>query len=80
MFFVRKGEAARIRSHEDLYGLEIGTKINANYFSRFDRDENLRKQPVSSVAQNFKKLLLGRVDAVVWPSEVNSAYFSTDGT
>ncbi|HCY83639.1 MAG TPA: hypothetical protein DHV36_00725 [Desulfobacteraceae bacterium] len=66
IFFVRKGEAQRIRSYEDLYGLEIGTKINAKYFSRFDRDENLIKQPVSSVSQSFKKLMRNRIDAVVY--------------
>lgn len=66
VFFVRKGEAGRIRTYEDLHGLAIGTKIDARYFPRFDRDPDLNKQPVSSVAQNFKKLLLGRVDAVIY--------------
>lgn len=66
IFFVRKGDADRIKTYEDLYGLRIGTKIRARYFPRFDRDHNLKKQPVSSVAQNFKKLLLNRVDTVIY--------------
>lgn len=66
IFFVRKGEAGRIQSYEDLYGLTIGTKINARYFSRFDRDPKILKQPVSSVEQNFNKLLLKRIDAVIY--------------
>nr|WP_161626869.1 transporter substrate-binding domain-containing protein [Desulfospira joergensenii] len=66
IFFVRKGEAKRIQSYGDLYGLEIGTKINSKYFPRFDQDEKLKKQPVSSVEQNFRKLLLKRIDAVIY--------------
>ena len=66
IFFVRKGEAGRIQKYEDLYGLEIGTKINSKYFPRFDQDKRLKKQPVSSVKQNFNKLLLKRIDAVIY--------------
>lgn len=66
IFFVRKGEADRIQSYEDLYGLEIGTKIRSRYFPRFDTDQKIKKQPVSSIEQNFKKLLLHRVDAVIY--------------
>lgn len=66
MFFVRKGEADRIRSYDDLYGLEIGTKIDSKYFPRFDNDAKLIKQPVSSVEQNLKKLLLKRIDTVIY--------------
>ena len=66
MFFVRKGEEARITRYDDLYGLIIGTKIHSRYFSRFDQDQNLKKEPVSNVEQNFKKLLAGRIDAVIY--------------
>ncbi|WDP91181.1 MAG: transporter substrate-binding domain-containing protein [Desulfobacter sp.] len=66
VFFVRKGEARRIQAYEDLYGLEIGTKIHSKYFPRFDQDKNLNIQPVSSLEQNFKKLLLKRIDAVIY--------------
>lgn len=66
IFFVRKGEANRIQSYEDLYGLEIGTKIHSKYFPRFDSDARLSKQPVSSVEQNFNKLLRKRIDTVIY--------------
>jgi len=65
-FFVRKGEANRIQEYRNLYGLEIGTKINSRYFPRFDKDEKLKKQPISGIEQNFKKLLLKRIDTVIY--------------
>lgn len=66
MFFVRKGEANRIQSYKDLYGLRIGTKIHSKYFSKFDSDESLNKHPASNVEQNFKMLLLKRLDTVIY--------------
>ena len=66
IFFVRKGEANRIQSYKDLYGLEIGTKIHSKYFPQFDSDDRLNKQPVSSVEQNFKMLLQNRIDTVIY--------------
>ncbi|MBU2513661.1 transporter substrate-binding domain-containing protein [bacterium] len=66
IFFVRRGEEHRIKKYEDLYGLTIGTKIHSKYFTRFDKDERLIKEPVPRVGQNFKKLLAGRIDAVIY--------------
>lgn len=66
VFYVRKGEEARIQSYADLYGLVIGTKIRSRYFQRFDEDRRLIKEAVGSVEQNFRKLLSGRVDAVIY--------------
>lgn len=66
VFFVRKGDAALIARYEDLYGYKIGTKIGSQYFPRFDRDPDIIKEPTRSVALNFKKLIDGRIDAVVY--------------
>jgi polar amino acid transport system substrate-binding protein len=66
VFFVRDGEEHRIERYEDLYGLRIGTKIHSKYFSRFDEDEGLKKEAVGSIELNFKKLLAGRLDAVIY--------------
>ena len=66
VFYVRKGEESRIRCYKDLYGLVIGTKIRSRYFHPFDTDQRLTKEAVSNVEQNFRKLLSGRIDAVIY--------------
>lgn len=66
IFFVRKGEENQIQQYEDLYDLKIGTKFHSKYFSRFDKDEKLNKQPVPTLEQNFKKLMANRIDTVVY--------------
>jgi polar amino acid transport system substrate-binding protein len=66
VFFVRKGEEHRIACYEDLHGLIIGTKIHSRYFPRFDKDGSLKKEAVGNVELNFKKLLAGRLDAVIY--------------
>jgi polar amino acid transport system substrate-binding protein len=67
VFFVPKGKATKVLRYEDLYRLKIGTTFGSKYFPRFDEDNRLRKEAVSSGISNFKKLLKGRIDAVVCP-------------
>ena len=67
VFFVRKGEASRILRYEDLQSLRIGTTLGSTYFPRFDQDAQLAKEVVTGGISNFRKLLLERIDAVVYP-------------
>ena len=67
VFFVPKNMAGRIVRYEDLYDLTIGNTIGARYFPRFDADGKMRKDPVPKGEMNLRKLLLGRVDAVIFP-------------
>ena len=67
VFFVPKGKGDTITRYEDLYGLTIGTTIGARHFPRFDTDENIVKDPVPKGDLSLKKLLLGRIDAVIFP-------------
>ena len=67
VFFVRKNQASRILRYEDLNSLVIGTTLASSYFPRFDQDKRLFKQPVSSGVSNFRKLILGRIDSVIYP-------------
>ncbi|WP_147819598.1 substrate-binding periplasmic protein [Salidesulfovibrio onnuriiensis] len=64
-FYVLKDGGPAINSYTDLYGLRIGTVIGARYFSRFDEDIRLNKDAVRNSELNFKKLLDGRIDAMV---------------
>ncbi len=63
VFVVPKGKHSSIQHYEDLYGLRIGTNMGWKYSPRFDEDTRIQKYPVSSVQQNIRKLLLGRIDA-----------------
>jgi polar amino acid transport system substrate-binding protein len=78
-FYVRKGEEGRIRSHADLYGLKIGTGIGVRYYPRFDADARLDKDAVRAGLMNFKRLIAGRVDAVVMNEEVGDYRVVADG-
>ncbi|MDY0747805.1 transporter substrate-binding domain-containing protein [Paucibacter sp. R3-3] len=64
VFYVRAGDASRIRSYSDLYGLTIGVANGGVYFERFDSDARLTKEVAADNATNFQKLMLHRVDAV----------------
>ena len=65
VFYVRAGEADRIKRYSDLYGLRIGVTNGGVYFQRFDDDARLDKDIAPDNNSNFRKLLLHRVDAVV---------------
>lgn len=67
VFFISKGKSFLLKKYEDLYGMKIGTNLGSNYFPRFDNDTKLKKEAVSSGIPNFRKLLLGRIDTVIYP-------------
>jgi polar amino acid transport system substrate-binding protein len=67
VFFVPKGRSSLIQTYKDLYSLKIGTTLGSKYFHQFDGDNRLNKEPVPGVVNNFKKLLLGRLDTVIFP-------------
>lgn len=64
IFFVLQKNSGRIRTYEDLKGLKIGVSRGSKYFERFDLDTTLSKESALS-QNNFKKLLLGRIDTVI---------------
>jgi len=65
VFYVRAGEASRIKTYADLAGLKIGVANGSAQFKRFDEDATLHKEMAPDNVANFHKLLLHRVDAVV---------------
>lgn len=67
VFFVPKGRSSLIQTYKDLYSLKIGTTLGSKYFHQFDGDNRLNKEPAPGVMTNFKKLLLGRLDTVIYP-------------
>ena len=69
VFLMRVGEAARVTRYEDLRGLRIAVKAGSEYFDRFDEDTTLTKDPSPNNLSSLRKLLLGRVDAVILPED-----------
>jgi polar amino acid transport system substrate-binding protein len=64
-FYVKKGSPLTIDTYEDLYHIKsIGVLRKASYFERFDLDDTLKKQEVSSQDQLFPMLLADRIEAI----------------
>lgn len=70
VFFVRKGSSVRFDGNfESLAGASIGVVSATSYGSRFDTAAQAgffpRLDPVTNHETNFRKLIAGRVDAVI---------------
>ena len=64
-FYVLRDKERSIQVHEDLYGLTVGVKIGAKYFTEFDEDKGIVKSAVADYHQNIEKLLHGRIDTFI---------------
>jgi polar amino acid transport system substrate-binding protein len=76
VFYVRKGKGDSIRSYEDLRSLRVGIKSGAMNFPRFSEDPDVKKSEAKDLATNFKKLMLGRLDAVIASEDQGEAAIS----
>ncbi|WDP87788.1 MAG: transporter substrate-binding domain-containing protein [Desulfobacter sp.] len=65
IFFVKKGQAGRIKTYEDLAGLKIGVIRGARFFEQFDTDQTSNKDYCEQTTTNFRKLIFNRVDTVI---------------
>lgn len=73
VFYVQAGRTTIIRDYTDLAPLRIGVKLAAEYFERFDHDDSLHKEAVKDMETNFRKLALGRIDAILIPEDQGEA-------
>lgn len=69
VFYLNKERASQIQEWEDLYRLRIGIRAGYKHHPEFDTDERIRKYPVTSDEQNFHKLAVNRIDAVLITEE-----------
>ncbi len=67
VFIVRRENRDLINTYEDLGNLRIGVIIGAKYFPEFDGNPRLLKDAVPKDNMNMKKLLRGRIDAMIHP-------------
>lgn len=72
-FYLRKGQAHRVKKYEDLYQLKIGVTRGYKNFERFDNDEKLKKEFVADHILNLTKLVEGRIDVFI-QTEVAADY------
>ena len=84
VFFVRKGSHRHFDGHfASLAGASIGVVSATSYGSRFDAavqaGEFQRLEPVTSHETNFRKLIAGRVDAVICSRLVGLYYLDLLG-
>lgn len=73
VFYLLAEQAGEVRSYADLAPLRIGVKPGAEYFEQFDHDILLKKEGASTTEANFRKLALGRIDAVIAPEDQGDA-------
>ncbi|WP_163830857.1 substrate-binding periplasmic protein [Spartinivicinus ruber] len=65
IFYLLKGRGHLVKKYDDIYPLTVGVKRGVRYFKRFDEDAKIKKNPVTDVIQNLRKLEAGRIDAIV---------------
>lgn len=63
--YLRRVDSRKVRRYADLYPLRIGVVEGMRYQPVFDADKQLERDFAPSSLSNFRKLLAGRVDAVV---------------
>lgn len=64
-FYVAKGDAARIKTYNDLYSVRIGYSLKSAYFEPFNSDSALKKVGVSTEHQLIRMLAGGRLDVII---------------
>jgi polar amino acid transport system substrate-binding protein len=69
VFYLNKGRARHIQKWEDLYRLRIGIRAGYKHHPDFDADKRIRKFGVPTEEQNFHKLAVDRIDAVLITEE-----------
>lgn len=72
-FYVRKGDADRIRTYEDLASFTIGYSLRSAYFEPFDSDTRLNKYGVSTERQLLRMLAAGHLFVIIG-TDANVAY------
>ncbi len=79
VFYVNKGDEAKIRTYEDIQHLTIGILRKAKYFEQFDNDDHIKKYEISDEISAFKMLKMKRLDAFITTEEVGDFLIKQNG-
>jgi len=63
--YLRQGDARRVRHYADLYALNLGVVEGVSYLPLLDKDKRIQRDFAPNSLSNFRKLLAGRVDAII---------------
>jgi len=69
VYYMRMGEAGRLRGASDLVGLAIGVKLGSEISDSLASRVGVKLEPVPDNRNNFAKLVAGRIDAVAIPED-----------
>ncbi len=73
VFYVRKGEASRLATYEDLYEMRVGYVSKSHYFEPFNSDAKVPKVDVDKERRLLPMLHSGRIDTYVG-TDPNASY------
>ena len=73
VFYLRKGDGAKITKYDDLYNLTVGVTTGVAYHNKFDSDSKINKEEVAEPFQNLYKLKSKRFDTFI-NTEVQADY------
>lgn len=76
----RKGMLANVKTIADLRGLAIGVGLGYDYSQEFMQASHFRKDPAVNTLMSLKKLLAGRVDAILEDEAIVAYYLAQDDT
>jgi len=65
-FYVNKNSLTEINDYKDLSELTIGVVKGVSYFKRFDKDDKIKKYPLTTGTNLFRLLEVNRIDAVIF--------------
>lgn len=65
VFYVKKGNANKIKSYDDLKNFLIGQVDNSAYFAPFDTDKSLFKRSVKNEVQLLRMLIVDRLEVII---------------
>ena len=65
IFYVRLGEAQKLKNYEDLYNLNTGVILGHKHYEPFDSDKKIKKSYVNKIRSSYHMLAKGHVDAII---------------
>lgn len=65
VFYVRRGEADRLKTYSDLHKLRVGLMRGHKHFEPFDSDKKIDKHEADHNKSNYLKLVRDRIDVLI---------------
>lgn len=63
--YLRRNDSRHVQRYADLYALNLGVVEGVSYLPLLDHDKRIQRDFAPNSLSNFRKLLAGRVDAII---------------